>query len=100
MSKKRFFDEHISDALKRYLATDNKRLSDKYLESKIKEILKTKLGDLLGSYTTDVMFKNGRLFLTLNSAPLKNELLHGRQKLIKLLNDELGGQYLKDLIVK
>lgn len=99
MSKKRFFDEHIGDALKRYLSTDNRRLSDKYLESKIKEILKTKLGDLLGSYTTNVLFKNGRLYITLNSAPLKSELMQGRQKLIKLLNDDLKGEYVNDIIL-
>jgi len=99
MSKKRFFDEHIGDALKRYLSTDNRRLTDKYLESKVKEILRTKLGDLLGSYTTNVVFKNGRLYLTLNSAPLKSELMQGRQKLIKLLNDELKGDYVKDIIL-
>lgn len=100
MKKKRFFDEHIGDALKRYLSTDNRRLSDKYLESKLKEILKTKLGDLLGSYTTDVMYKNGRLYLTLNSAPLKSELMQGRQKLINMLNTELKGEYVKDIILK
>jgi hypothetical protein len=97
MSKKRFFDEHIGDALKRYLSSDNKKLSDRYLESKIKSILETKFGTLLGSYTSNVRFNRGVLLVTIQSAPFKNELLNGKKDLINLLNEELKDDYVKDI---
>jgi hypothetical protein len=97
MSKKRFFDEHIGDALKRYLSSDNKKLSDRYLESKIKSILETKFGTLLGSYTSNVRFNRGVLLVTIQSAPFKNELLNGKKDLINLLNEVLKDDYVKDI---
>jgi len=100
MKKKKFFDEHISKALNRYLSTDNKKLSDNYLQSRIAIILKEKLGKLIGGYTTEVFYKQGRLWISLNSAPLKSELSQSKDKLIKILNEELKGDYVKMVYFK
>ena len=56
---KKFYDEHIGDVLKNYLSKGNKRLSERYVETKIKAILKDKMGELLSGYTSTITYSKG-----------------------------------------
>jgi hypothetical protein len=42
--------------------------------------------------------KSGVLFIRLNSAPLSQELLLAKTKLIQLLNTEIGEQVINDVV--
>jgi len=56
----------------------------------VKEAWKTVMGQGVYGYTDEVVFKNGVLLIRLSSAALREELSYGKEKIIHMLNDELG----------
>lgn len=65
------------------------------LQSSWKEIV----GPMISKYTKDVKLKNGTLIVKFDSAPLKQEVIMMKTKFIARLNEELGGNYVKEMLV-
>ncbi len=54
------------------------------------------MGNGVNNYTTAVELRGETLFVSLSSSVLREELSHGKSKIIAMLNEELG----KDLVIK
>ena len=48
------------------------------------------MGAGVSSYTSEVKLQNGTLIVRLSSSALREELGYGKDKIIKMINDELG----------
>ena len=48
------------------------------------------MGPTIAGYTSKLYFKDGLLKVYLTSAPLKKELLMGKEKIINIINSEVG----------
>jgi hypothetical protein len=57
------------------------------------------MGKNIQKYTYKVVYKKGVLYVRLKSSVLKEELTFEKTKVIKLLNQELGKEYVTDLII-
>lgn len=57
------------------------------------------MGPAISKYTTDIKLDRDRLLVRISSSTLRQELDYGKQKIIALLNEELGGDYIKKLIL-
>lgn len=55
------------------------------------------VGKMIAKHTTDIYFKNGVLYVSLNSAPLREELSYAKSKLIIKLNQEAKKNIVKDI---
>tara|TARA_Y200000002_G_scaffold327548_1_gene290701 strand:- start:207 stop:500 length:294 start_codon:yes stop_codon:yes gene_type:complete len=66
---------------------------------KVQEAWIKTMGENIQKYTYRVVYKKGILFVKLKSSVLKEELTFEKTKVIKLINKELGKEYLKDLII-
>ncbi|NND33068.1 MAG: DUF721 domain-containing protein [Saprospiraceae bacterium] len=73
------------------------KIKDKYLLIRIKESWKVHFGGSIEKHTTDIRFREGVLSLVINSAPLKHELSLGKDKIIRILNEALGQEYIKEV---
>ena len=82
----------LKDVLHQFVKT--KPIRDKYELLNIKEVWKKCLGKTIDQYTSDIRYFSGTLTVVITSAPLRQELNFGKDKLKKLLNEELG----KDVI--
>ena len=69
-------------------------------EAKVRQVWKEKMGTTINSYTKEINLRKGKLFITLTSAPLKQELSYEREKIQGMMNGELGGKYVTDVIVR
>ena len=56
------------------------------------------MGPTVANRTTKIYFRDKKLFVYLNSAPLREELFNGRDKIIKLLNEEAGTEIIEEII--
>jgi len=96
---KRFNDDYsISDVMKEFIKTSN--LEKGLNEVQVKELWGSLMGPTIANYTTQIDFHRNTLYVALNSAVLKQELLLGKQKIIDLFNQELGRDLVKDLIFR
>ena len=55
------------------------------------------MGKNIQKYTYKVYYKKGILYVKLKSSVLKEELTFEKVKIIKLINKELGKEYIKDM---
>ncbi|QLG44095.1 DUF721 domain-containing protein [Costertonia aggregata] len=58
------------------------------------------MGNGVNNYTTAVELKNDTLHVSLSSSVLREELSLGRSKIIAMLNEELGKELIKKLILR
>ncbi|MBC8110702.1 MAG: DUF721 domain-containing protein [Verrucomicrobia bacterium] len=56
------------------------------------------MGNAIANRTTKIYIQDGKLFLQVNSAPLKNELQMGKTKIIEILNNEIESFTITDVI--
>ena len=91
-------DKKIGEVLKTML--QDKKFGSKIYETKIKKFWSETMGTTINKYTTEIRLKNNRLFLRIESAPLRQEISYGKEKLIAVLNKELGEDYITEIIIR
>jgi uncharacterized protein YheU (UPF0270 family) len=58
------------------------------------------MGNGVNNYTKEVILKDGTLYVWLTSSVLREEHLYGKQKIIQMLNEELGKNVIKDVVLR
>lgn len=58
------------------------------------------MGNGVNNYTTTVELKNETLFVSLSSSVLREELSLGKTKIIAMINEELGRELVKKLVLR
>ena len=82
-----------------------KLLKNQKLEGRLKELDVLKLSEeLLGKnlmkYINDLSVKNGTLIIKVKSAIVRNELSYQKSEIIKKINEQVGNEILKEIILK
>ena len=79
---------------------DTYRLRPKLHQTKIRSIWSQVMGTGINRHTTDIRLNGRVLFISISSAPLRQELSYGKEKIIKLLNEELGEAYVEEVVIR
>jgi len=58
------------------------------------------MGNGVNNYTTAFELKNETLFVSLSSSVLREELSLGKSKIIKMINEEMGKELVKKLVLR
>lgn len=58
------------------------------------------VGQMIAKHTSDIFFKEGKLYIELDSAPLRQELSYAKSKLIDKLNEEAGKKMVNEIIFR
>lgn len=58
------------------------------------------LGPGIANYTLNVVLKREVLYVALSSPILREELSYGKQKIIRMINEDLGKEVIKDLVLR
>lgn len=88
----------LGDAIKAML--DYYKLKGKYQQTRIKQLWAKLMGPAISQYTTDLKVYRKKLYVQLSSAPLKQELSMGTDRIRRLINEELGEDYLEEVIIR
>ncbi|MBW2961158.1 DUF721 domain-containing protein [Mesonia aestuariivivens] len=93
-------DEHqsISDVLKNFV--DKNRLQKGLDRINVKEVWQSEMGPAINKYTTSIQLNNDTLYVELSSSVLREELSYGKEKIIKRMNEELGKDLVKKLVLR
>ena len=94
---KRHNDQKIDEALKDML--QKYRLNSKFNQTKIKNLWEKLMGPSISGYTKDIVVRRNKLFVTLESSPLKQELSLGKEKIRNIINEELGEEFIKEVVI-
>jgi hypothetical protein len=88
----------IGDVLKEFI--EKNKLQAGMDKINVEEAWKSLMGNGVNSYTKEVVLKGTTLYVSLTSAVLREELSYGKQKIIKMINDELRKEVIKDVILR
>lgn len=88
----------ISDILKEFV--DANRLQSGLDKVDVKEAWIKMMGNGVNNYTTDVVLDKDTLYVALSSSVLREELSYGKQKIIKMLNESIGKEVVKKLVLR
>ena len=88
----------ISEALQEFVQ-DNK-LQKGLDKVNVKDVWNSQMGPAIEKYTTAIKLERSTLYVQLSSSVLREELSYGKEKIIKMLNEELGKELVKKLILR
>ena len=85
----------MQDAMKQFLKKS--RLKQGIQSVQIEEVWEAVMGKTIAQYTDKLEIKGRTLFITTAVAPLKNELLFQKVKIIERLNETLGEKIIDEV---
>jgi Protein of unknown function (DUF721). len=95
---KRDGENTLGDVLRSFIASG--KLQKGLDKVSAKEAWENVMGEPISKYTTDVQLDRDTLYVQLSSSVLREELSYGKEKIIHLLNEALGKQLIKKLILR
>lgn len=96
---KRFNEESpIGDVLKQFI-TQNKLEAGMDVVN-VRDAWKNLMGNGVNNYTTEIQLKGSTLYVALSSAVLREELSYGKDKIIKMINEELRKDLITNLVLR
>lgn len=75
------------------------RLKPNLYKTKIENLWAERMGKTISTYTREIRVKDNVLFVSIESASLRSELHFGREKIRTMLNDEIGEEFLKEVVI-
>ncbi|GGG57747.1 DUF721 domain-containing protein [Bizionia arctica] len=93
-------NEHISisDALKEFVETNKLEYGLDVVN--VQDTWRDMMGNGVNNYTTAIQLKNNTLYVQLSSSVLREELSYGKEKIISMLNESLGKEVIKKLVLR
>lgn len=91
-------NEKLGDSLKELLKLY--RLDGKLDEHKLIHSWEKAVGPMIARHTTSITISNKKLVVTINSAPIRNELLYCRTKILNDLNSMVGAIVAEEIVLR
>jgi len=98
MAKRHGENITIGDVLKDFVKIN--KLNKGLDKVQVIEVWKSLMGPAIEKYTTNIKLERETLYVELSSSVLREELRYGKQKIIDLLNEELGRVLIKELVLR
>ncbi len=98
MAKRQNTNLPLSEALNEFIKEN--KLQKGMDKVDVREAWVNLMGNGVNNYTTGVELRNETLFVSLSSSVLREELSLGKSKIIKMVNEELGRELVKKLVLR
>ncbi|MCK6607541.1 MAG: DUF721 domain-containing protein [Flavobacterium sp.] len=96
---KRFNEESsIGDVLKQFIFQNKLEAGMDVVN--VRDAWKNLMGNGVNNYTTEIQLKGSTLYVALSSAVLREELSYGKEKIIKMINEELRKDLVTNLVLR
>lgn len=89
---------NLQDVLKEFV-TENK-LETGLDKVQVREAWIKLMGNGINNYTTNIQLKKDTLYIQLSSSALREELSYGKEKIINLINEELGKNIVNKIVLR
>ena len=88
----------MRESIKKFLEQSNIRSGVQALQ--IEEVWEQIMGKTIARYTDKLRIMNDTLFITTQVAPLKQELIFQKEKIIQRVNEALGQKVINKIVVQ
>lgn len=98
MTKRNNEHQKISEILKEFV--DSNKLQSGLDKVNVREAWENLMGNGVNHYTTAIKLERDILYVQLSSSVLREELSYGKEKIIAMLNEVLGKEVIKKLVLR
>jgi hypothetical protein len=98
MAKRLSNQSTVGDVLKQIIQVN--KLQPGMDQIDVKEAWQNLMGNGVNSYTKNVALRGSTLYVELSSSVLREELSHGKSKIIAMINEELKREVIKDVVLR
>jgi hypothetical protein len=98
MAKRLNGENSIGDVLKEFMQANN--LQPGMDRINVREAWKNLMGNGVNNYTREIMLKGTTLYVELTSAVLREELSYGKEKIVKMINEELKREVVTTVVLR
>lgn len=98
MSRRNKDQLSITDILKQFV--DTNKLQPGLDKVNVQDAWATMMGNGVNNYTTAIQLERDTLYVQLSSSVLREELSYGTEKIITMLNESLGKEIIKKLVLR
>ena len=98
MAKRLSNESSIGDVLKQIIQSN--KLQPGMDQVSVKDAWKNLMGNGVNTYTRNVALKGTTLYVELTSSVLREELSYGKDKIIRMINEELGRDVVRDVVLR
>jgi len=98
MKKRNNENMKLSDALQSFVSSN--KLQKGLDKVNAKDVWNAQMGPGIEKYTTSIKLDGNTLYVQLSSSVLREELSYGKERIIRLLNEELGKELINKLILR
>ena len=97
--KRNFESKSLKNVIGNIIDSSNK-LNSGLNNIKVQNLWREVMGNNVNSYTNEIVLKKNILYVNLSSSVLRQELSFGKQKIVDLLNKELGKTVIKKIVLR
>jgi isopentenyldiphosphate isomerase len=98
IEQKKVSDTTLKAAFRQFLV--NKDNQDGFFRAQIRHAWPRLFGQNVAKHTRDLMVRKRKLYVYVDAATVRNQLMMVREGIMKRLNEELGEDYLIDIMIK
>ncbi|WP_310558402.1 DUF721 domain-containing protein [Flavobacterium sp.] len=98
MAKRLNNQSTVGDVLKHIIQVN--KLQPGMDQIDVREAWKILMGNGVNHYTKNVVLKGSTLYVELSSAVLREELTHGKSKIVTMINEELKREVVKEVVLR
>lgn len=95
---KRSNDQPLKDAIREML--DTYHLQERVNELRLRENWEKIFGKTIAKYTQHLSVRSHKLYLTINSASLRQELTFNKVKMIERINESIAPGFVEEIILR
>jgi hypothetical protein len=88
----------MGDAMRQFL--NQSRLKGSIQALQISEIWEKIMGKTIARYTDKIQIHGQTLYIHTSVAPLRQELLYKKEKIMELVNESLGEKVIKEVVIR
>src|SRR5690606_11080337 len=98
MAKRLNDHNSLSDVLKEFIQANNLQKGMDKVD--VRDAWKNLMGNGVNNYTREIMLKGTRLYVELTSQVLRDELSYGKEKIVNMINEEMGREVVTEVVLR
>lgn len=98
MAKRRNESNSLNDVLKAFVQEN--KLEDGMDKIDVRNAWINLMGNGVNNYTTQIQLKRDTLYVSLSSSVIRHELSFGKEKIVRMINEELGKELVKNIVLR
>ncbi|MEM1324871.1 MAG: DciA family protein [Bacteroidota bacterium] len=89
----------LKEAMQAFV-NSSKKLKKRLYQAKVEQYWQDTMSPAIIRYTKEIKVYRGKLYISITSAPLREELMYGKEKILALMNEHLGENYLSAVVIR